>query len=231
MSVYAPKQGSSIGYDFENVPQCFEMLFFALFGIVAHDLLPSKNYSPPFAKSLMKLVFGIYMTIVMIVLMNLLIAMMSNTYQRIDQRSDIEWKYGRAKLIRNMNRMLSTPPPINLILGVGHKYFTELSSRLEKQKRIKEQFAKVTLANLKLSPAAISAGKKWLHKTAGKRAQIRAKLMSPSQRAAADAIESIKYIHEVLDWSFIVHKYLESYAHETNSRSSKENAKQPMKAA
>ena len=37
------------------------------------------------------------MTLVMIVLMNLLIAMMSNTYQRIDQRSDIEWKYGMLR--------------------------------------------------------------------------------------------------------------------------------------
>ena len=113
-----------------------------------------------------------------------------------------------------MNRMLSTPPPINLVLGLGHKYFTELGTRLEKQKKIKEQFAKVTLANLKLSPAAISAGKKWLHRTAGKRAQIRAKIMTPSKRAAAEAVESIKYVHEVLDWEFIVSKYYENYGHE-----------------
>ena len=30
--------------------------------------------------------------------------MMSDTYQRIQQQSDIEWKYGLAKLIRNMQR-------------------------------------------------------------------------------------------------------------------------------
>ena len=80
------------------------MLFFALFGSVAHDDMPAKNTSPPFAKIIMKFVFGAYMTIMMIVLLNLLIAMMSNTYQRIDLRSDIEWKFGRAKLIRNMTR-------------------------------------------------------------------------------------------------------------------------------
>lgn len=57
-----------------------------------------------FAKIIMKFVFGMYMTVMMIVLLNLLIAMMSNTYQRIDLRSDIEWKFGRAKLIRNMTR-------------------------------------------------------------------------------------------------------------------------------
>lgn len=119
-----------------------------------------------------------------------------------------------------MNRMLSTPPPINLVLGLGHKYFTELASRLEKQKKIKEQFAKVTLANLKLSPAAISAGKKWLHKTAAKRAQVRAKLMSPSKRAAAEAVESIKFVQDVLDWEYIVTKYYESYGHEKLRKSS-----------
>lgn len=95
ISVYGPKKDfDKIVYDFENVGICFEMLFFALFGSVAHDDLPSKKYSPSFAKLIMKFVFGLYMTVVMIVLMNLLIAMMSNTYQRIDQRSDIEWKYG-----------------------------------------------------------------------------------------------------------------------------------------
>ena len=37
-------------------------------------------------------------------LINLLIAMMSDTYQRIQQQSDMEWKYGLAKLIRNMQK-------------------------------------------------------------------------------------------------------------------------------
>ena len=29
---------------------------------------------------------------------------LSDTYQRIQQQSDIEWKYGLAKLIRNMQK-------------------------------------------------------------------------------------------------------------------------------
>ena len=73
--------------------------------------------SPAFSKVIIKIVFGVYMTVTLIVLINLLIAMMSNTYQRIENQSDIEWKFGRAKLIRNMNRTLSTPSPINLIIG------------------------------------------------------------------------------------------------------------------
>ena len=50
-----------------------------------------------------------------VVLINLLIAMMSDTYQRIQQQSDIEWKFGLAKLIRNMQRTQVAPSPLNLV--------------------------------------------------------------------------------------------------------------------
>ena len=68
--------------------------------------MPPMHLSPPFSKLIIKIVFGVYMTVTLIVLINLLIAMMSNTYQRIEEQSDIEWKFGRAKLIRNMNRFV-----------------------------------------------------------------------------------------------------------------------------
>lgn len=41
--------------------------------------------------------------------------MMSDTYQRIQQQSDIEWKFGLAKLIRNMQRTQVAPSPLNLL--------------------------------------------------------------------------------------------------------------------
>lgn len=107
-----------IGQDFLKPDKSFEMLFYALFGLVEPDTMPPMHLSPDFAKIIMKLVFGVYMMVTVIVLINLLIAMMSNTYQRIEAQSDIEWKFGRAKLIRNMNRTLSTPSPINLIVGI-----------------------------------------------------------------------------------------------------------------
>lgn len=44
------------------------------------------------------------MLVTVIVLINLLIAMMSDTYQTIQAQSDIEWKYGLSKLIRNMQK-------------------------------------------------------------------------------------------------------------------------------
>lgn len=41
--------------------------------------------------------------------------MMSDTYQRIQAQSDKEWKFGRAILIRQMNKRSATPSPINML--------------------------------------------------------------------------------------------------------------------
>lgn len=57
IAVYQQKRDTGVQYDFENVGQCFEMLFFALFGIVAHDSLPTR-FSPSYSKIIMKVVFG-----------------------------------------------------------------------------------------------------------------------------------------------------------------------------
>ncbi|RUS85021.1 hypothetical protein EGW08_007205 [Elysia chlorotica] len=92
----------------------FEFLFFALFGVTDPDSFPPLDRSPEWTIVLVKVVFGTYMMITFIVLINLLIAMMSDTYQRIQQQSDVEWKFGRAKLIRNMNKTSATPTPLNL---------------------------------------------------------------------------------------------------------------------
>lgn len=64
-------------------------------------------------------VFGIYLVVTVIVLLNLLIAMMSNTYQRIHDQSDAEWKFGRAILIRDISCRSETPSPFNLLICVS----------------------------------------------------------------------------------------------------------------
>ena len=51
--------------------------------------------------------------------------MMSDTYQRIQAASDTEWKFGRAKLFRNMNKTASTPSPLNLFTKL-YMYITIL---------------------------------------------------------------------------------------------------------
>lgn len=68
----------------------FELLFFAVFGQTTTEQTQVdkiKNLATPtqpyWVEYLFKIVFGIYMLVSVVVLINLLIAMMSDTYQRI----------------------------------------------------------------------------------------------------------------------------------------------------
>merc|ERR1719447_425295 len=70
--------------------------------------------NPEHLAFLFQFVFGLYMLVTTVVLINLLIAMISDTYQRIQQQSDVEWKFGLAKLIRSMHRTDMACAPINL---------------------------------------------------------------------------------------------------------------------
>lgn len=81
-----------------------ELLFFAIFGQTTHEHFKVVKIQSSWTTILFKLAFGVYMLVSVVVLINLLIAMLSDTYQRIQAQSDIEWKYGLSKLIRNMHR-------------------------------------------------------------------------------------------------------------------------------
>ena len=90
--------------------QSIELLFFAIFGQTTHEQfkIVSRDKQEYWTTAFFKLAFGVYMLVSVVVLINLLIAMMSDTYQRIQAQSDIEWKYGLSKLIRNMHRCESS---------------------------------------------------------------------------------------------------------------------------
>lgn len=91
-----------------------QSLFWASFGLVdlmAFDLQGIKSFTRFWAL----LMFGSYSVINIIVLLNMLIAMMSNSYQIISERSDIEWKFARSKLWMSYFEDGATmPPPFNL---------------------------------------------------------------------------------------------------------------------
>ena len=61
----------------------FERLFFALFGLQRPEDLKMNNHVEEWTLQIFKLIFGAYLLMAGIVLINLLIAMMSDTYQRI----------------------------------------------------------------------------------------------------------------------------------------------------
>lgn len=204
----------SAGLEFQSPIFTFEMLFFSLFGLVEPDLMPPMHLSPPYSKVFMKLVFGIYMMITVVVLINLLIAMMSNTYQRIEARSDTEWKFGRAKLIRNMIRTSPTPSPLILFVGIWIILGKKLRER-QMERRKREKLA-VSAFNRKasVSTAASKAANVWLNKSARfSRGTISPSFGGHSQPSMLniEAGEDVKKLSEVCNWANIVRKYGEHY--------------------
>ena len=66
-----------------NPLHAFEKLFFSLFGLTKPEELRMTKHVEDWTIILFKCVFGVYLLTCGIVLINLLIAMMSDTYQRI----------------------------------------------------------------------------------------------------------------------------------------------------
>ncbi|KAH1017863.1 hypothetical protein HUJ05_008457 [Dendroctonus ponderosae] len=222
----------------KNPVSAFELLFFAVFGQTSTDQLKiptytksNQNFQPYWTEVLFKIVFGVYMLVSVVVLINLLIAMMTDTYQRIQAQSDIEWKFGLSKLIRNMHRTTTAPSPINLITtwlfylvdickkrGIFQKWEDEIfnCSECVSVKTKKRQSLVHLMGSFQktsqLSPRS-KAGAKWLSKVKKGR-QIAPKeipglavgQMSPlgSQLSFSAATTRIEH---VTDWEAIAKKY------------------------
>eukprot|EP00042_Codosiga_hollandica_P020931 m.70214 g.70214 ORF g.70214 m.70214 type:complete len:725 (-) comp50117_c1_seq1:145-2319(-) len=98
-----------------TLPRCLHWLFFSLFGqgsLVVFDIHGDHDLH---IRAVGEFLFGIFMVIVVILLLNLLIAMINQTYQKVQDNSDVEWKFLRAKLIREFEQCSAFPPPLNLI--------------------------------------------------------------------------------------------------------------------
>ncbi|XP_070159697.1 serine/threonine-protein phosphatase 6 regulatory ankyrin repeat subunit B isoform X2 [Polyergus mexicanus] len=194
-----------------NPVLAFEYLFFAVFGQTTHGELKVEHNQPQWTSVLFKLTFGVYMLVSVVVLINLLIAMMSDTYQRIQAQSDIEWKYGLSKLIRNMHRTTTAPSPLNL-LTTWTVYFIKLcKQRAAKRKRPSLVHMMGLQHASRLSPRS-KMGAKWLAKV--KKGQVRPKdsmtlsVVHLSPLGSQLSFNTATRIENVVDWDSIRKKYL-----------------------
>ncbi|XP_068748124.1 serine/threonine-protein phosphatase 6 regulatory ankyrin repeat subunit B-like isoform X2 [Montipora capricornis] len=166
-----------------------ELLFFGLFGLTSTKDLSENNKE--YAKSMIKVVFGLYNVLIIIVLINLLIAMMSDTYQRLQEQSDVEWKFGRARLIRNMERETANPVPINV--------FSKLIDFLKRLYRANCRCRKTGITS------ELSAENGSIAESQGRRLNTR------RTAGLGEAFEQEwDLIYSVVDWQVIVEKYLDS---------------------
>ncbi|XP_023681778.2 short transient receptor potential channel 4b [Paramormyrops kingsleyae] len=92
-----------------------QSLFWSVFGLVSLNgtsVIPQHKFTE-FVGATM---FGTYNVISLVVLLNMLIAMMNNSYQQIFDHADIEWKFARTKLWMSYFEEGGTlPSPFNII--------------------------------------------------------------------------------------------------------------------
>ncbi|CAH0581126.1 unnamed protein product [Chrysodeixis includens] len=210
--------------------QRIQLLFFAVFGQTTTDQTRvhrnDSNVQPAWTNYLFKIVFGIYMLVSVVVLINLLIAMMSDTYQRIQAQSDIEWKYGLSKLIRNMHRTNTAPSPLNLVTTWLMWLIARCKDRLSKKKR-PSLVHMIGLQRQDQMSARSKAGAKWLSKV--KRGQVvpkdstRLSVVHLSPMGSQLSFSNATKIENVVDWEVIAKKYRALMRDEPEEPVNKEN--------
>nr|XP_046245716.1 short transient receptor potential channel 4b isoform X1 [Scatophagus argus] len=108
---------------FTTLFETLQSLFWSIFGLIS---LYVSNVQPDheFTEFVGSTMFGTYNIISLVVLLNMLIAMMNNSYQHIADHADIEWKFARTKLWMSYFEEGGTlPSPFNIIPSPKSVYY------------------------------------------------------------------------------------------------------------
>ncbi|XP_056417930.1 short transient receptor potential channel 4 isoform X2 [Hyla sarda] len=100
---------------FSTLFETLQSLFWSIFGLI--NLYVTKvQANHTFTEFVGATMFGTYNVISLVVLLNMLIAMMNNSYQLIADHADIEWKFARTKLwMSYFEEGATLPTPFNII--------------------------------------------------------------------------------------------------------------------
>ncbi|CBY12096.1 unnamed protein product [Oikopleura dioica] len=108
------ENGLTYRKNFTTIEQTFITLFWSLFGLSDYRGVELAQY--PLSRIIGYLLYGAYSLITVVIMLNMLIAMINNSYNRIDCDSDVEWKFARSKLMLSYFGPGSVnPPPFNLL--------------------------------------------------------------------------------------------------------------------
>lgn len=110
--------------DFLTLKAAFKSLFWAIFGMAEPDfaqiLVSDKNNISTgehfFTEGVGYTLWGLYHLVTVVILLNMVIAMMTESYQRVQTNSDMEWKFACSTLwLTVFDPHCVVPPPFNLI--------------------------------------------------------------------------------------------------------------------
>ncbi|CAI5796389.1 short transient receptor potential channel 4 isoform X1 [Podarcis lilfordi] len=100
---------------FSTLFETLQSLFWSVFGLI-NLYVTNVDARHEFTEFVGATMFGTYNVISLVVLLNMLIAMMNNSYQLIADHADIEWKFARTKLWMSYFEEGGTlPTPFNVI--------------------------------------------------------------------------------------------------------------------
>lgn len=99
-------------------------MFWSLFGLGDPKFTELSPYDNKLTETFASLLFGCYHIASIIVLLNMLVASMTQSYERIIKESDVEWKFSRSKLYMEYIKDGGTlPVPFNVIPSPKSIYY------------------------------------------------------------------------------------------------------------
>ncbi|XP_034291846.2 short transient receptor potential channel 2 homolog [Pantherophis guttatus] len=94
--------------------ETFKFLFWTMMGMEEHKAVDMPQFFV--AELVGRVLYGIFTIVMVVVLLNMLIAMITNSFQKIENDADVEWKFARSKLYLSFFREgLTLPVPFNII--------------------------------------------------------------------------------------------------------------------
>ncbi|XP_036817775.1 short transient receptor potential channel 2-like [Oncorhynchus mykiss] len=94
--------------------ETFSFLFWTMFGASNQGYVDMPDFV--LAQFVGRVLYGVFTLVIVIILLNMLIAMITNSFQKIEDDADVEWKFARSKLYLSYFREGSTiPVPFNLV--------------------------------------------------------------------------------------------------------------------
>uniref|UniRef100_A0A1I7RZV0 ANK_REP_REGION domain-containing protein n=1 Tax=Bursaphelenchus xylophilus TaxID=6326 RepID=A0A1I7RZV0_BURXY len=118
-----PESCTAVSNVFSSIGNSYMTLLWSLFAITkVEDTDVAEEHT--FTQWIGRGMFMMYHITSIIVLLNMLIAMMSHSFQTINDHADLEWKFHRTKLwMAHFDEGSSLPPPFNIIITPKAIYY------------------------------------------------------------------------------------------------------------
>ncbi|KAG2455760.1 TRPC7 protein, partial [Polypterus senegalus] len=128
-NLYSYYLGAKYNPAFTTVEESFKTLFWSIFGL-SEVISVVLKYDHKFIENIGYVLYGVYNVTMVVVLLNMLIAMINNSYQEIEEDADVEWKFARAKLwLSYFDEGRTLPAPFNLVPSPKSFYYLILRTK------------------------------------------------------------------------------------------------------